>query len=250
MDANIGLSVLIAAKDEELSIAEVVKSHFSVLQVIKYPINWDIGVLDDGSSDSTLTVLTELQKQFPELKIWHNDNPSGIANAFKQLAENAQHEWIYITSGDGQFLAEGLEKMIQAWFANPIATLGVRSSRFSSYGLFRSVISFVFRITTRVLFGIDLRDPGSVKIIKKQVALSHTRSTSTMRDAEQLAIASQSFGGLQFVEIPFSQRTTGKSSGVRLGNLISNSLDIFRLIPTARKLTRNSLIHRTHHDKS
>ena len=95
MDTNIGLSVLIAAKDEELSIAEVVQSHFSILQASQYPINWDIGVLDDGSSDSTFTVLTELQKQFPELKIWHNDNPSGIANAFKQLAENAQHEWIY-----------------------------------------------------------------------------------------------------------------------------------------------------------
>jgi len=237
MDANIGLSVLIAAKDEELSIAEVVKSHFSVLQASQYPINWDIGVLDDGSSDSTFTVLTELQKQFPELKIWHNEKPSGIANAFKQLAENAQYEWIYITSGDGQFLAEGLEKMIQAWFANPIATLGVRSSRFSSYGPFRSVVSYVFRITTRVLFGIDLRDPGSVKIIEKEVALSRLRSTSTMRDAEQLALASQSFGGLQFVEIPFSQRTTGKASGVKAKNIIMNILDILFLIPYSRNLS-------------
>jgi glycosyltransferase involved in cell wall biosynthesis len=237
MDANIGLSVLIAAKDEELSIAEVVKSHFSVLQASQYPINWDIGVLDDGSSDSTFTVLTELQKQFPELKIWHNEKPSGIANAFKQLAENAQYEWIYITSGDGQFLAEGLEKMIQAWFANPIATLGVRSSRFSSYGPFRSVVSYVFRITTRVLFGIDLRDPGSVKIIEKEVALSRLRSTSTMRDAEQLALASQSFGGLQFVEIPFSQRTTGKASGVKAKNMILNIRDILFLIPYSRNLS-------------
>ena len=237
MDANIGLSVLIAAKDEELSIAEVVQSHFSVLQASQYPINWDIGVLDDGSSDSTFTVLTELQKQFPELKIWHNEKPSGIANAFKQLAENAQYEWIYITSGDGQFLAEGLEKMIQAWFANPIATLGVRSSRFSSYGPFRSVVSYVFRITTRVLFGIDLRDPGSVKIIEKEVALSRLRSTSTMRDAEQLALASQSFGGLQFVEIPFSQRTTGKASGVKAKNMILNIRDILFLIPYSRNLS-------------
>jgi hypothetical protein len=71
-----------------------------------------------------------------------------------------------------------------------------------------------------------------------------------MRDAEQLALASQSFGGLQFVEIPFSQRTTGKSSGVRLGNLILNSLDIFRLMPTARKLMQNSLIQKTRLDES
>jgi glycosyltransferase involved in cell wall biosynthesis len=227
MDTNIGLSVLIAAKDEELSIAEVVKSHFSVLQVIKYPINWDIGVLDDGSSDSTLTVLTELQKQFPELKIWHNDNPSGIANAFKQLAENAQYEWIYITSGDGQFLAEGLEKMIQVWFTNQITTLGVRDGRFRTYSGFRSLVSWLFLVVTRLLFRLNLRDPGSVKIIKKRNALADLLSKSTMRDAEQLARAAREDGGIQFVSIPFMSRNTGKANGVSRSNLIANLHDSF-----------------------
>jgi glycosyltransferase involved in cell wall biosynthesis len=227
MDTNIGLSVLIAAKDEELSIAEVVKSHFSVLQVIKYPINWDIGVLDDGSSDSTLTVLTELQKQFPELKIWHNDNPSGIANAFKQLAENAQYEWIYITSGDGQFLAEGLEKMIQVWITNPITTLGVRHGRFRTYSGFRSLVSWLFLVVTRLLFRLNLRDPGSVKIIKKRNALADLLSKSTMRDAEQLARAAREDGGIQFVSIPFMSRYTGKANGVSRSNLVANLQDSF-----------------------
>jgi glycosyltransferase involved in cell wall biosynthesis len=227
MDTNIGLSVLIAAKDEELSVAEVVKSHFSVLQVIKYPINWDIGVLDDGSSDSTLTVLTELQKQFPELKIWHNDNPSGIANAFKQLAENAQYEWIYITSGDGQFLAEGLEKMIQVWFTNPITTLGVRDGRFRTYSGFRSLVSWLFLVVTRLLFRLNLRDPGSVKIIKKRNALADLLSKSTMRDAEQLARAAREDGGIQFVSIPFMSRNTGKATGVSRSNLVANLQDSF-----------------------
>jgi glycosyltransferase involved in cell wall biosynthesis len=229
MDTNIGLSVLIAAKDEELTIAEVVQSHFSVLQVTKYPINWDIGVLDDGSSDSTFTVLTELQKQFPELKIWHNEKPSGIANAFKQLAENAQHEWIYITSGDGQFLAEGLENMIQVWFANPITTLGVREGRFRTYSSFRSLVSWLFLVVTRLLFRLNLRDPGSVKIIKKRNALSELLSRSTMRDAEQLAKAAREDGGIQFVSIPFLPRNTGKANGVSRSNLIANIRDSFSI---------------------
>jgi hypothetical protein len=58
-----------------------------------------------------------------------------------------------------------------------------------------------------------------------------------MRDAEQLALASQSFGGLQFVEIPFSQRTTGKASGVKAKNMILNIRDILFLIPYSRNLS-------------
>jgi glycosyltransferase involved in cell wall biosynthesis len=229
MDTNIGLSVLIAAKDEELSIAEVVQSHFSVLQASQYPINWDIGVLDDGSSDSTFTVLTALQKQFPALKIWHNESPSGIANAFKQLAANAQYEWIYITSGDGQFPAEALDLMIKTWMMNPITTLGVRTTRFTSYGSMRSLISRVYKIATKMIFKIDLRDPGSVKIIKRELALSPIRSKSTMRDAELLAIAHKKYGGIQFVTIPFFTRKFGKANGVRLGNIASNLCDLIIL---------------------
>ena len=237
MDTSIGLSVLIAAKDEELSIAEVVQSHFSVLQASQYPINWDIGVLDDGSSDSTFTVLTELQKQFPELKIWHNESPSGIANAFKQLAANAQYEWIYITSGDGQFPAEALDLMIKTWIMNPITTLGVRMSRFASYGTWRSLISFAFQISTRIVLRVNLRDPGSVKIIKKKWSLIDTRSKSTMRDAELLAIAHHTFSGLQFVDIPFLPRNTGSSSGTKPQNLIANILDL--LVLTFSPVHRN-----------
>jgi glycosyltransferase involved in cell wall biosynthesis len=137
MTAIRSLSILIAAKDEESSISQVIESHYSLLQYYNQQLQWEIGVLDDGSTDQTLAVVTALQRQYPVLKIWHNDKPSGIANAFKQLAQNAQSEWIYITSGDGQFTSIGLDKMISSWLLNPITTLGVRASRFTSYGTWR-----------------------------------------------------------------------------------------------------------------
>jgi glycosyltransferase involved in cell wall biosynthesis len=223
------LSILIAAKDEDLSISQVIESHISLIKKTELQIKWEIGVLDDGSTDRTLEVITSLQEKYPQLKIWHNDKPSGIANAFKQLANNAEHEWIYITSGDGQFTAVGLEKMLESWFLNPITTLGVRTSRFSSYGFWRSFISFVFQATTRIVFRVNLRDPGSVKIIKKKVALADLKSKSTMRDAELLARAHHISGGLQFVEIPFLPRNTGRASGIKPRNLIANLQDLWVL---------------------
>jgi glycosyltransferase involved in cell wall biosynthesis len=223
------LSILIAAKDEEFSIPQVIESHISLMQKTNLNIDWEIGVLDDGSTDRTLAVLNSLQEKHAGLKIWHNDQPSGIASAFRQLAEHAEHEWIYITSGDGQFTAVGLEKMLESWLLNPVTTLGVRTSRFSSYGFWRSFISFVFQTTTRVVFRVNLRDPGSVKIIKREVALADLKSKSTMRDAELLARAHHMSGGLQFVDIPFLPRNTGKASGIKPQNLIANLQDLWVL---------------------
>ena len=229
MDKKKSISVLIAAKDEEQSIAHVIESHISLLKNTNIPIEWEVGILDDGSTDQTLEIAQSLQVRYPELKIWHNDTPSGIANAFRQLAENAQHEWIYITSGDGQFPAEALDLMIQAWIVNPITTLGVRGSRFASYGTWRSFISFVFQTSTRVVLRINLRDPGSVKIIMREISLIDTKSKSTMRDAELLATAHHLYSGLQFVEIPFLPRNTGSSSGTKPRNLIMNVWDLLVL---------------------
>ena len=223
------LSILVAAKDEESSISQVIESHYSLLQSYNQQLQWEIGVLDDGSTDQTLAVITALQKKYPVLKIWHNDKPSGIANAFKQLAQNAQSEWIYITSGDGQFTSIGLDKMISSWLLNPITTLGVRASRFTSYGTWRSVISFIFQTSTRIVFRVNLRDPGSVKIIRREVSLIDLKSKSTMRDAELLAMAHHNYGGLQFVEIPFMARNSGKSSGTKPGNLFANLQDLLVL---------------------
>lgn len=225
MDEQIGFSVLIAAKDEELSISQVTESHIALLSSINFPFDWEIGVLDDGSNDNTLREILNVQKRFPEIRIWHNDKPSGIANAFKQLAENAQYEWIYITSGDGQFPAEALEKMLDVWLRNQKTTLGVREGRFKTYGRFRSLISWLFLVVTRMLFGINLHDPGSVKIIKKKYALAELISESTMRDAEQLAKAAKSDNGIQFVSIPFLPRETGQASGVSRKNLAMNIRD-------------------------
>lgn len=241
MTAIRSLSILIAAKDEESSISQVVESHYSLLQSYDQQLQWEIGVLNDGSTDQTLAVITSLQEKYPALKIWHNDKPSGIANAFKQLAENAQNEWIYITSGDGQFTSIGLEKMISSWLLNPVTTLGVRASRFASYGTWRSIISFIFQISTRIVFRVNLRDPGSVKIIKREVSLIDLKSRSTMRDAELLAMAHHFYGGLQFVEIPFLPRNTGKSSGTKPGNLIANIQDL--LVLTFSPVHRNKAHH-------
>jgi hypothetical protein len=223
------LAVLIAAKDESITITDVVERHFETMSKFTKHVNWMIGVLNDGSLDDTELLLTKLKSEHPQLVLWKNDKPSGIAEAFRQLSINAHSEWVYITSGDGQFTADGLEQMINQWLVNPITTLGIRSSRFETYGFMRKLSSKGFRVVSKTLFGVDLIDPGSVKIIKRDTSIMNFRSKSTMRDAEMLAFAHHNSGGIQFVEIPFLKRIGGKANGVTIRNLALNARDIFFL---------------------
>ena len=223
------LSVLIAAKDEGMTIEDVVSSHISILTSYSEQLNWEIGVLDDGSTDQTPLILRSLQKSFPKLQIWRNESPSGIANAFAQLARHATHDWIYITSGDGQFNHECFRLLLDHWIALPTTTLGVRVDRYSTYTRFRSIVSRLYRLLTRVAFGLDLVDPGSVKIIPRKFAVADLKSKSTMRDAEQLLLSQKSNYPIEFVPIPFNPRTTGRASGAAMNNIISNLVDLVRL---------------------
>jgi len=230
-EIGISLSVMIAAKDEEQTVREVLLAHLEVLKTLESEIIFEIGILDDGSTDDTLKLIREVKRQHPEVMVWNNSVPSGIAGAFAQLAHHANHQWLYITSADGQFSSECLRILINSWKKDLVTTLGVRTTRKQAYSLRRNLISNVYRIVTTKVFGIDLVDPGSVKIIRTQVAKADLLSKSTMRDAEQLAIAYRQDGKINFVEIPFKPRSKGKASGASIPNLVSNlndALTIYR----------------------
>jgi glycosyltransferase involved in cell wall biosynthesis len=215
MSNRLSLSVLIAGKDEGATVEDVVLSHIQVLTSYGDRLNWEIGVLDDGSTDQTPRVLQSLQHSFPNLQVWRNESPSGIANAFAQLARHASHDWIYITSGDGQFDHNCLKILLDHWIVHPTTTLGVRVNRYSTYTHFRSII--------------DLVDPGSVKIIPRKFAIAELISKSTMRDAEQLLLSQKSNYPIEFVPIPFNPRTMGRASGAAINNITANLIDLLRL---------------------
>ncbi|HIK24755.1 MAG TPA: glycosyltransferase, partial [Thermosynechococcus sp. M46_R2017_013] len=58
------VSLVVAAKDEEAVIGRLVKN----LCCLDYP-DYEVWIIDDNSSDRTPDILTELQQQYPQLKV-------------------------------------------------------------------------------------------------------------------------------------------------------------------------------------
>ncbi|HKT38662.1 MAG TPA: glycosyltransferase, partial [Ktedonobacterales bacterium] len=99
MDEAPLISILVPARNEERSIAQCVES----LAQQDYP-HCEIIVLDDQSEDQTATIVADLARRYPNVRLLHGGelppNWHGKANACAQLAKAASGEWLLFVDAD------------------------------------------------------------------------------------------------------------------------------------------------------
>lgn len=100
VDQNIqdkdGVSIIIAARNEEDNIEQCVQS--CIRQSAKIPI--EIIVVNDGSSDKTLTILEQMTSVYDSLKVINNIQSQGKKAALKIAIENAKYDKLLFTDAD------------------------------------------------------------------------------------------------------------------------------------------------------
>ena len=222
------ISVLIPALNEEGTIVEVIKSHITVLQT-QAEHDFEVVVLNDGSTDRTKELLNQNFARNPQVRIIENESPSGIASAFAQLLSLARGDWLYFTSADGQFPAECLQLLSSRISGGAELIVGDRSDRLRIYGWKRKVVSLAYRRLSQLLFWVDPVDPGSVKIIKKSSYPTELISKSVTRDLEIIIVFLKQKRQVDFVPIPFLARSSGIESGGSMKVVWKAFVDLLKL---------------------
>lgn len=99
------ISVIVAAYNAEQYLLEAMESALN--QTID---DYEVIVINDGSTDSTLDILTDLSKDYNQLRIINKENggPSSARNAGLEIA---QGEFIYFIDADDILEMDALEKM-------------------------------------------------------------------------------------------------------------------------------------------
>lgn len=92
------LSIVLPARNEEGCIASTVQ-HLH-LELSLHGVPHEIVVVDDGSSDSTLSILTELATRLPELKPVHNAGPNGFGRAIIKGLDSMTGDAVVIMMAD------------------------------------------------------------------------------------------------------------------------------------------------------
>jgi glycosyltransferase involved in cell wall biosynthesis len=104
------LSVFIPTYNDEETIGKLILDAIYVLDPLK--LDYEIIIVDDGSSDATAKIVKRLAKTYKTIKlIQHGDNRDYGA-ALRTGFAAATKEWVFYTDGDGQYDIKEITRLL------------------------------------------------------------------------------------------------------------------------------------------
>lgn len=210
------LSVIIPAYNEEKRIKKTLETINTYLDRKKH--NYEIIVVNDGSTDKTKDVVLELVKELRTKKIKILDNPGnkGKGYSVKHGFLAASQLWILFTDADLSTPIEELETCIR-YAGNASVVIGSRNLPMSQIVVkqpfFRSMLGRIFPFFVRLLLLPEIHDSQcGFKLFRKDAATAIAQQQTIDRfcfDVEQLYIAKKH--GFLIAEVPITWSNDARS---------------------------------------
>lgn len=214
MDKVKELSIFFPFWDEEKNIETVVRKAIPVAKKIAQ--NWEIIMVDDGSTDNTYEIAKKLAKENKNLKIARNSTNRGYGAALKTGFSSCKYSLVVFTDGDNQFDFSEVTKFIEK-IKDADIVIGVRRKRLDHP--FRHILMNLLKVWDFIFFGFYFRDIDcGFKMFKKEALdkILPLKSEGAMAVTEILANAKRNNLGIAEVEVSHYPRIYGNQSG---GNL-------------------------------
>ncbi|HEV7705060.1 MAG TPA: DPM/DPG synthase family glycosyltransferase [Gemmatimonadaceae bacterium] len=161
--AAIDVSVLVPAKDEAENLPLFMEQ--AAAAFANSTVQYEVVVIDDGSSDDTPRVLESLQKKYPFLRVATHRRQRGIADALRTGFLAARGRVLVFYPADLQYKPEDIPRLVA-----PI--LAGESDMVTGYkqGVYeKAFVSKIYNGLSRSLFEIPVRDLNSVKAYRREV---------------------------------------------------------------------------------
>jgi glycosyltransferase involved in cell wall biosynthesis len=178
--------------------------------------DFEVIVVNDGSKDDSLAVLTRLADDVPRLRIVNHEVNRGYGGALQSGFAAAQKQWVFYTDGDAQYDAAEIVRCIDAVTPTTDVVQGWKVGRGDEW--YRKVIGRTYHHVVKRLFSLHVRDTDcDFRLIRRSLmsSLSLT-STSGVICVEMMRKLEKA--GARFVEVPVSHyfRPHGKSQFFRV----------------------------------
>jgi glycosyltransferase involved in cell wall biosynthesis len=220
-----GISFVIPAYNEGGSIPGMLLSCLETAR--KLSINFEVIVVDDGSTDNTADAVALVRDRNPEVVLLRHECNMGIARATRHGFAVARFSHILYTDADGQFDPSDVT-MFLPFCERYDFVVGYRVKRADPF--YRRVNAWLYNLSLRTLFGIRLRDIDcAFKLIKTESLRSlKADSKSAFYFAELVKEAVRA--GMTFHEVPVNHypRKHGMQSGANPRVVICALLDMMR----------------------
>lgn len=159
------ISVIFPAYNEGENIVKCVEDANSVLQ--KLVENFEIIVVDDGSTDGTREKCQILLEKLPKIRIISKPRNEGYGSAIRDGIIKSRYDLVFFSDADGQFDLSDLERLLEYVDAYDVV-VGCRKKRLDSF--LRKITSLVYFLVIRILFHLPVRDINcAFKVFNKRI---------------------------------------------------------------------------------
>lgn len=149
-----GLSIFFPCYNDAGTIASLVVLADKTAR--QFTDDYEIIVVNDGSSDHSRTVLEELQKKYKVLKVVNHTKNRGYGGALRSGFDAASKELVFYTDGDFQYDVTEMDLLYKKMRPGIDWVNGWKKSRNDAW--YRKVIGKLYNFGVKTLFNIKIRD--------------------------------------------------------------------------------------------
>lgn len=174
--------------------------------------DYEIIVINDGSSDHTAAVLNEMAAIYPkELRVIHHSQNKGYGATLRTGFSAATKEWVFYTDGDAQYNPLELVDLVNSLEKGIDVVNGYKISRSDPF--IRKMIGQFYHHFVRIAFGFKLKDVDcDFRLIRQKIFKEIKLESETGSICLEMVKKFQDAGYI-FAEVPVNHyyRQYGKS---------------------------------------
>ncbi len=213
MTTKLQISIVLPAHNEAENLPILVADTISCLNNLGW--EYEIIIVNDGSTDNTRATIEELQKKYSHIKEVDHPKNRGYGASVRSGFSAATKEWVFFTDSDRQFDIKEIAKLAEYADAFDLI-IGYRKNRQDHFT--RKLNAGIFKLAVNLLFGLFVKDIDcAFKLIKKEVIDKvNLESNGALINTELLVRAKRL--GYKIKQIPVSHypRLRGEQSGANI----------------------------------
>jgi glycosyltransferase involved in cell wall biosynthesis len=222
------LSVFFPAFNDAPSLPELIRNTFAVLR--EHVDDFEVIVVNDGSSDNTGEVLAKLREEFaPQLRVITHEKNRGYGGALRSGFAAASKEFVFYTDGDGQYDVLELPKLLERMTDGVGLVNGYKLER--NDPKHRIWIGSAYNRFARFLFRVQIRDIDCDYRLIRRSLLDDIQLTSTSGTICVELVRKLELSPFRVVEVGVRHypRLHGRSQFFRVRSLLRTLYQLVRL---------------------
>ncbi len=221
------ISVFFPCYNDEKSIQKLVEN--SLITLKKVTKDYEIIVVDDGSTDKSRNVLKKLAKNHKKLKLVFHEHNKGYGGALKSGFRTASKELVFYTDGDGQYDIKELPILLNLMTEDVNFVNGIKMSRKDP--TYRIIIGNFYSLIARWLFWLPIYDVDcDFRLIRKEIIEKLSLQSSSGSICVELVKKAQRSGAkFRQLSVHHYERSYGNSQFFRISRLLSTFRELWML---------------------